>query len=87
MRGSQGHAGTVPMNMRQDPMVAAAEIIVLLEGLCKQPEQYLSYDGECRASDVQSLSVSLVCTFGATSSWPSASNVIPVQLSTPFLLL
>nr|XP_027086088.1 allantoate deiminase 2-like isoform X2 [Coffea arabica] len=81
VRGSQGHAGTVPMNMRQDPMVAAAEIIVLLEGLCKQPEQYLSYDGECRASEVQSLSGSLVCTVGEISSWPSASNVIPGQVT------
>ncbi|KAL6198667.1 hypothetical protein ACLB2K_028456 [Fragaria x ananassa] len=28
MRGSQGHAGTVPMSMRHDPMAAAAEAIV-----------------------------------------------------------
>ncbi|KAI7751442.1 hypothetical protein M8C21_022925 [Ambrosia artemisiifolia] len=28
VKGSQGHAGTVPMSMRQDPMVAAAELIV-----------------------------------------------------------
>ena len=34
MRGSQGHAGTVPMSMRQDPMAAAAELIVLLESVC-----------------------------------------------------
>ncbi|KAM5552458.1 hypothetical protein ABKV19_027018 [Rosa sericea] len=34
MRGSQGHAGTVPMSMRHDPMAAAAEAIVLLESLC-----------------------------------------------------
>ncbi|KAM5552266.1 hypothetical protein ABKV19_026902 [Rosa sericea] len=33
MRGSQGHAGTVPMSMRHDPMAAAAEAIVLLESL------------------------------------------------------
>ncbi|RVX02720.1 Allantoate deiminase 2 [Vitis vinifera] len=37
VRGSQGHAGTVPMSMRQDPMAAAAELIVLLESLCKHP--------------------------------------------------
>lgn len=81
VKGSQGHAGTIPMNMRQDPMVAAAELIVLLESLCKQPEQYLSYDGECKGSEVQSLSGSLVCTVGEISSWPSASNVIPGQVS------
>ncbi|KAH1041552.1 hypothetical protein GLYMA_09G050800v4 [Glycine max] len=34
VRGSQGHAGTVPMSMRQDPMAAAAEQIVVLESLC-----------------------------------------------------
>lgn len=36
--GSQGHAGTVPMSMRRDPMAAAAELIVLLESLCKHPK-------------------------------------------------
>lgn len=32
--GQSGHAGTVPMNMRQDPMMGAAEAIVGLEKLC-----------------------------------------------------
>ncbi|KAL3523136.1 hypothetical protein ACH5RR_015970 [Cinchona calisaya] len=81
VRGSQGHAGTVPMTMRQDPMVAAAELIVLLESLCKQPDDYLSYDGQCNPSEVQSLAGSLVCTVGEISSWPSASNVIPGQVT------
>ncbi|KAL0352657.1 UNVERIFIED_CONTAM: Allantoate deiminase [Sesamum angustifolium] len=69
VKGSQGHAGTVPMTMRQDPMAAAAELIVLLESLCKQPEDYLSYDGQCTASTVQSLAGSLVCTVGDIT-WP-----------------
>ncbi|KAK4440370.1 Allantoate deiminase 2 [Sesamum alatum] len=81
VKGSQGHAGTVPMAMRQDPMAAAAELIVLLESLCKQPEDYLSYDGQCTASTVQSLAGSLVCTVGEISTWPSASNVIPGQVT------
>ncbi|KAK4399554.1 Allantoate deiminase 2 [Sesamum angolense] len=81
VKGSQGHAGTVPMTMRQDPMAAAAELIVLLESLCKQPEDYLSYDGQCTASTVQSLAGSLVCTVGEISTWPSASNVIPGQVT------
>ncbi|KAI3455792.1 hypothetical protein Pfo_012455 [Paulownia fortunei] len=81
VKGSQGHAGTVPMTMRQDPMAAAAELIVLLESLCKQPEDYLSYDGQCTASEVQSLGGSLVCTVGEISTWPSASNVIPGQVT------
>ncbi|XP_056159926.1 allantoate deiminase 2 isoform X3 [Syzygium oleosum] len=80
VRGSQGHAGTVPMSMRQDPMSAAAELIVLLESLCKRPEDFLSFDDHCKDSTVQSLSTSLVCTVGEISSWPSASNVIPGQV-------
>lgn len=85
MKGSQGHAGTVPMSMRQDPMVGAAELIVLLESLCKFPKDFLSYDDQCDASTVESLAGSLVCTVGEISSWPSASNVIPGQASTRFL--
>lgn len=79
MRGSQGHAGTVPMSMRRDPMAAAAELIVLLESLCKRPKDFLAYDGQCNGFEVESLSGSLVCTVGEISSWPSASNVIPGQ--------
>ncbi|KAH9795499.1 Allantoate deiminase [Citrus sinensis] len=75
VRGSQGHAGTVPMSMRQDPMTAAAELIVLLERLCKHPKDFLSYDGRSNCSTLESLSSSLVCTVGEISSWPSASNV------------
>lgn len=81
VKGSQGHAGTVPMSMRQDPMVAAAEQIVLMESLCKHPEEYLSYDGRCSDSSIKSLSSSLVCTVGEISTWPSASNVIPGQVT------
>ncbi|XP_042505652.1 allantoate deiminase 1-like [Macadamia integrifolia] len=68
--GVQGHAGTVPM-------AAAAELIGLLESLCKDPESYLSYDGHCNGFAADSLAGSLVCTVGEISSWPSASNVIP----------
>ncbi|XP_062161510.1 allantoate deiminase 2 [Alnus glutinosa] len=81
VRGSQGHAGTVPMSMRQDPMAAAAELIVLLERLCKHPKDFLSFDGHCNDISVESLSNSLVCTVGEISTWPSASNVIPGQVT------
>ncbi|XP_052201339.1 allantoate deiminase 1 isoform X2 [Diospyros lotus] len=77
VRGSQGHAGTVPMSMRQDSMAAAAELIVLLESLCKHPDNFLSLDGQCERSMMESLTGSLVCTVGEISCWPSASNVIP----------
>lgn len=81
VRGSQGHAGTVPMSMRQDPMVAAAELIVLLENLCKRPRDFLPSNGICSDYCLESLSSSLVCTVGEISTWPSASNVIPGQVT------
>ncbi|XP_050371658.1 allantoate deiminase 2 isoform X2 [Argentina anserina] len=81
MRGSQGHAGTVPMSMRHDPMAAAAEAIVLLESLCKHPQDFLSFDGQCKSYSLESLASSLVCTVGEISTWPSASNVIPGQVT------
>ncbi|KAK9937221.1 hypothetical protein M0R45_014025 [Rubus argutus] len=81
MKGSQGHAGTVPMSMRHDPMAAAAEAIVSLESLCKHPQDFLSFDGQCKSYSFESLSTSLVCTVGEISTWPSASNVIPGQVT------
>ncbi|KAK9937223.1 hypothetical protein M0R45_014027 [Rubus argutus] len=72
MKGSQGNAGTVPM-------AAAAEAIVLLESLCKHPQDFLSFDSQCKSYSFESLSTSLVCTVGEISSWPNASNVIPGQ--------
>ena len=70
------------MSMRRDPMAAAAEMIVLLESLCKHPGNFLSSDGNCNASTLESLSSSLVCTVGEISTWPSASNVIPGEART-----
>ncbi|XP_026399306.1 allantoate deiminase 2-like isoform X2 [Papaver somniferum] len=81
VRGSQGHAGTVPMSMRQDPMTAAAELIVLLETMCKNPADFTSYDKHCNGFAAESLAGSLVCTVGEISSWPGASNVIPGQVT------
>ncbi len=34
--GEAGHAGTVPMKMRKDPMVAASEVILSIEQLCSE---------------------------------------------------
>ncbi|XWS67382.1 hypothetical protein CRYUN_Cryun04dG0002500 [Craigia yunnanensis] len=81
IRGSRGHAGTVPMSLRRDPMAAAAELIVLLENLCKHPRHFLSDGGNCNEFSMESLSTSLVCTVGEISTWPSASNVIPGQVT------
>ncbi|WVZ79052.1 hypothetical protein U9M48_026679 [Paspalum notatum var. saurae] len=78
--GSQGHAGTVPMKLRRDPMVAAAELVVTLEHLCKEPNKFLTYDEECGCFTEESLA-GLVCTVGELLTWPSASNVIPGQVN------
>ncbi|CAF2130477.1 unnamed protein product [Brassica napus] len=75
VKGSQGHAGTVPMSLRQDPMTGAAELIVLMESVCKNPKEYLICEGQCNEETVESLANSLVCTVGEISTWPSASNV------------
>ncbi|XVE48445.1 hypothetical protein DITRI_Ditri01bG0002800 [Diplodiscus trichospermus] len=81
VRGSQGHAGTVPMSLRRDPMAAAAELIVLLESLCKHPLDFFSDGTNSNEFTMESLSTSLVCTVGEISTWPSASNVIPRQVT------
>ncbi|KAF0904923.1 hypothetical protein E2562_038705 [Oryza meyeriana var. granulata] len=80
VNGSQGHAGTVPMKLRRDPMVAAAELVLTLETLCKEPNKFLTYDKECGCFTEESLA-GLVCTVGELLTWPSASNVIPGQVN------
>lgn len=63
VNGEQGHAGTVPMGLRKDPMAGAASIISGIEALCRRKASH--EDG------------SLVCTVGSLQMWPGASNVIP----------
>ncbi|MCM3087519.1 M20 family metallo-hydrolase [Bhargavaea ginsengi] len=36
--GEAGHAGTVPMHLRKDPVPAASEIILFIERLCNMPD-------------------------------------------------
>ncbi|GLJ39369.1 hypothetical protein SUGI_0803960 [Cryptomeria japonica] len=81
LKGSQGHAGTVPMSMRRDPMPAAAEGIVFLEKLCKYPEEHLTEDGKDNLFGMGDSDGSTVCTVGEIATWPSASNVIPGQVT------
>ncbi|KAH9316277.1 hypothetical protein KI387_024904, partial [Taxus chinensis] len=81
VNGSQGHAGTVPMSMRNDPLPAAAEGIVFLEKLCKYPEDHLSQDSKYKFSRKGVSDGSIVCTVGEIATWPSASNVIPGQVT------
>lgn len=51
LKGFAGHAGSVPMNMRQDALVGAAEIILALNEIAKQE------DGTPTVSTVGSLNV------------------------------
>jgi hypothetical protein len=41
--GSQGHAGTFPMLVCWDPIIAAAGKIVLMKNICNHSEKYISY--------------------------------------------
>eukprot|EP00897_Mesotaenium_endlicherianum_P008889 jgi/Mesen1/8028/ME000426S07171 len=75
VEGEQGHAGTVPMRLRRDPMAAAAEAIVGIESICNRL-------GAPRGpSDPEADVSGLVCTVGDVRVWPGASNVIPGQVS------
>ncbi|DBB00669.1 TPA: hypothetical protein ACH3X3_002344 [Trebouxia sp. C0006] len=78
MSGIQGHAGTVPMAIRRDPLAAAAEAINMIEEQCgggQLPGRMQTMPNGKQAA--QSIwDPSLVCTVGAISVWPGASNVI-----------
>lgn len=72
--GAQGHAGTVPMRNRRDPMAAAAESMVGIERICTAL-------GEPKGPTHKEADVSgLVCTVGEMRVWPGASNVIPGEV-------
>lgn len=79
------------MAIRRDPLAAAAEAIYTIEQHCRggrlgDTEQALlegkgaaqfAMDPNVDPSMSPSLDPSLVCTVGAISVWPGASNVIP----------
>lgn len=75
--GEQGHAGTVPMRLRKDPLPAAAFLVHYLEELCynisieKNASSYPSLDHDD----------SIVCSVGSLNVWPGASNVIPGKVN------
>jgi allantoate deiminase len=50
LQGVAGHAGTVPMNARQDALVAAAEAILAVEQRCAQEEHLVGTVGRIDAS-------------------------------------
>jgi len=83
VRGSQGHAGTVPMAMRKDPMIAAAQSIVAIENICTHPEKGVGGSrGASQMSSAVNYAGAIVCTVGEIHSWPGASNVIPGEVLT-----
>ncbi|KAL3162355.1 hypothetical protein ABBQ32_010038 [Trebouxia sp. C0010 RCD-2024] len=81
MIGTQGHAGTVPMGIRRDPLAAAAEAISSVEQRCQGGKLNVraeeAGEEEEQASRGRGSDPSLVCTVGSISVWPGASNVIP----------
>jgi len=81
VRGDQGHAGTVPMTMRKDPMIAAAQGIVAVENICTHPEKAVAGSrGATAMSTAVNHAGAIVCTVGEIHSWPGASNVIPGEV-------
>lgn len=86
--GEQGHAGTVPMKLRKDPMPASATLIHSLETLCRGVALNMSYLKNLDASIIPREDIlrleedgSLVCTVGSLQTWPGASNVIPQNVN------
>lgn len=65
VEGGQGHAGTVPMKLRKDPLAGAVQIMHEIETTCVGKTPDVTTDD------------SLVCTVGMVQIWPGASNVIP----------
>lgn len=78
----QGHAGTVPMKVRQDAMTAVAEAVVWIERKCGGGAYPDAHNPPTAGVDAEAEAVedhaddSLVCTTGSVSLWPGASNVI-----------
>lgn len=81
--GEQGHAGTVPMDVRRDAMAGAADIIVAMERRCRGESVACVHDLVARFSSYRAPDClendpddGLVCTVGHVALWPGASNVI-----------
>lgn len=46
LTGMAGHAGTVPMTMRRDALVGAAECVVMIEALCRRDDSLFGTVGQ-----------------------------------------
>ena len=69
----QGHAGTVPMELRKDALAASAECIAGIEQICGGGQ----YGDGAGLDGLSNPASEVVCTVGSISVWPGASNVIP----------
>ena len=63
--GVPNHAGTTPMDMRSDALVAASKLILVVESAAK------SYTGPGDP----------VATVGSLELWPNAANIVPGQVN------
>ena len=50
VQGLAGHAGTVPMQLRQDALTAAAECLLAIEGICSEQQELVATVGQIKAS-------------------------------------
>lgn len=46
IKGKAGHAGTVPMNLRQDALVGTSQVIHMFDQLCKQADDLVGVIGQ-----------------------------------------
>ena len=67
INGLPNHAGTTPMNMRSDSLVAASKVVISVH------QAATSYKGK-KGSDP-------VATVGKLDVWPNAANIIPGQVN------
>ena len=64
------------MSMRNDPMPAAAEAILIVEKHCKYPKEHLNDDSKYESLRKGISQGLIVCTVGEQASSPGASNVM-----------
>lgn len=66
IKGEENHAGTTPMNLRKDPLVAASSVVL--------------FASERANEMVKEQSGSTVATVGKLEVFPSAPNIIPAKV-------
>lgn len=67
IQGEENHAGTTPMHLRKDALVAASDITLFVNDRARQL--------------AKKLNASLVATVGRMTVWPNGINVIPGEIT------